>query len=94
MAGPINGIGGQQQIPAANTFQPGESNNNQQVREQSDAPAQENVVQGQNAEAAQTQNTETGNQDILGDQLAAALEPDSGEDLSDQPRGSLVDIEV
>lgn len=94
MAGPINGIGGQQQVPLANSFKPGESGDNQQVRPNTDAPAQENVVQAQNAQAAQVQNTETGNQNILQDQLAAALEPDSGEDLSSQPRGSLLDIKV
>ena len=94
MAGPLNGIGGQQQLPVSNTSQPGGQNTNQALREREDAQPQENVVQPQSAPAADVQNTETGNQDILQGRIADALAQQGDTAEAELRRGSLLDIEV
>lgn len=88
MAGPLNGLGGQQQVPIANTFQ--QSQPNTDLRQRENVQAQEEIVQPQGTEAAQVQSSE-------------ARDSDSGLDLRNdgdivqaesQQRGSVIDILV
>mgnify|MGYP000427484194 FL=1 len=89
MAGPLNGVGVQQQVPIANTYQPGQATND--VRQREDVEARENTVQPQGTETAQAQNSETRDQDSgielrnRGEALAAS---------GSQERGSVLDITV
>lgn len=96
MAGPLNGIGGQQQVPLSQPFQPGQDSN--QVRGQNDQQPNENQVQPQGAPAADTQNTETNNQDVLQQQIQELISGSGAEEglsAEDAPRrGSLVDVQI
>ena len=93
MAGPVSGIGGQQQVPLSQPFQPG--GDQDAVRESEDRQPEENTVQPQGAAAAETQNTETDNDQILQAQTETALTPNLIEEpVVQQERGSIVDIEV
>jgi len=98
MAGPLSGIAGQQQIPLATSLQSGQ--NTGQAREREDAqqsPEQDRTqVQPQGAAVAESQSTETGNQDVANQENAAFAQNSAANDpLSDpQPRGSQVDILV
>lgn len=92
MAGPLAGIG-QQQVPLSTPFQPGGANNGaQQVRQGGDqAPApQTNEVRPQGAPTNQTQqsNADPNNQRFAASEISAS------DDSGDQPRGSLIDIQV
>lgn len=87
MAGPLNGLGGQQ-VPTVNPFQPGQANTD--VRQREDVQARENLVQPQGTEPAQVQENQTQDQD-----LAANLRTDGDVvQAQSQERGSLVDILV
>ena len=91
MAGPINGIG-VPQVPAANTFQPGQ---NTQVQE--DRPAQDSTAQPQSNAAAETQDTANNTQDVLATQQEAAARPEQSDPDQQQEtprRGSTVDVLV
>lgn len=89
MAGPLNGIGGQQQVPLSNPSQASQTNN--QVRQQEeDQEPQENTVQPQGSAASETQNTETENEDVIRAQQEDALNNSDNE----RERGSLVDVTV
>lgn len=94
MAGPLNGIGGQQ-VPLATTFQPGQ--NSQQVRQQQQSERQNNTgdVQTRNSQSsASSQRSETAsNQNILRSLADKALSPD-GNEKTEQRRGSTIDITV
>ncbi|MCB9981714.1 MAG: hypothetical protein H6860_04870 [Rhodospirillales bacterium] len=95
MAGPLSGIAGQQQIPLAQPSQTSNQNTNG-VRGQNEQQPEVNRVQPQGAPAAETQNTETHNEDVLQQQLQNALasdqdDPAGGETLR---RGSLVDVVI
>ena len=93
MAGPLAGIG-QQQVPLSTPFQPGGANNGaQQVRqggEQSPPPQQTNEVRPQGAPTNETQqaNSDPSNQRFAASEISAS------DDSGDQPRGSLIDIQV
>ncbi len=91
MAGPLSGIGGQaaQQIPAANTFKPGE-----QVRQQEEQQQTEETVQSSEAnDPVETHRAETDNTDVVQAQQSDALQAGSNEG-SEQERGSVVDVLV
>lgn len=93
MAGPLAGLGGQPQIPLAVPSQ--QSQNQQGVRQQQERESQSNEVQPQGAEAAQSQRSETNNQDVSRNQareFLSASNDDSSQSV--QPRGSIVDIAV
>lgn len=93
MAGPLNGIGGQQQLPISNTFQPTRSGVDQSARESEDVAPQENTVQPQGTAAAETQSVETNTQDTeagIGFQAEVQADSLSGR----EERGSLIDISV
>lgn len=96
MAGPLNGIGGQQQVPLSQPFQPGQDSN--QVRNNPEQQPADNQVQPQGAPAAGTQNTETDDQDVLQQQIKELITGSSAENglsADDAPRrGSLVDVTV
>lgn len=95
MAGPLNGIGGQQQAPLAQPSQSGQDTN--QVRGRNDQEAQQNQVQPQGAPAADTQNSETNNNDVLQQQIRELLDANGGEEglnANAPRRGSLVDIAI
>lgn len=94
MAGPLNGVGAQQQVPISNTFKPGGSQSEVQVREREDAQPKENTVQAQGAAAAESRGTESNNQDILKARIAEAVGAADSGSQTDQPRGSLLDIQV
>lgn len=93
MAGPLSGIGNSGQIPlSTNTPQPAQ--NNDQLREQDEREPQENRVQTQNTAAAESQNSETGNQqDVLRARQNEVFDLQNT-DPNAQGRGSLVDITV
>ncbi len=87
MAGPLNGISGQQVFPASNTFQQTQNNN---VSQNQDAQPQEGTIQPQGTAAAESQSVETQNQDSEAG-IGFQAEAQSGHS---QERGSLVDITV
>lgn len=89
MAGPVSGISGQQNFPAATTFNPTQDSND--VREGQDVQPEEDTVQPQGAAAAESQNanTEDPNSEQLDAQLGG-IEQFAG----DEERGSLVDVLV
>ncbi len=85
MAGPLNGIGGQQ-IPLATPFQPG-----QQVRPQDEKTPKQDKIQPQGAQANQAQTTDRNPKDLqslLND--LRSIVSDDGEPR----RGSVVDITI
>lgn len=88
MAGSLNGIGGQQQIPLANPYQPGQQ---APVRPQNEKTPKANQVQPQGAQTAQTQTTDRNPKDLksLISDLQSVLASDS-----ESRRGSVVDITV
>jgi hypothetical protein len=85
MAGPLNGIGGQQ-IPLATPYQPGQ--NGSQVRQQTDREPQPNRVSPPGAQAAQSQESETRNSRDL-----RSLLQDT-EALPQRARGNVVDLTI
>ncbi len=95
MAGPLSGIAGQQQVPLSQTSQLDQ--NNAQVRRNEDEREPEaNRVQPQGTASAETQNTETNNQNNLqqqADELLSANQNEFGEQEATR-RGSLVDVVV
>lgn len=97
MAGPLAGVG--QSAPQVNLFQQNtavQNGNAGQVRENEQRqPQPDQVQQTRDAAPAQTQTTETDNQDVLQRDIASAL--DVGQSFgpdSDAPRGSILDIQV
>lgn len=90
MAGPLNGLGGQQ-IPLANTFQP--SQNSAQVRQQEREP-EEKKVQPRGTAASESQDTESRNDGVLQERIAAALSAEQASGRDEVRRGSVVDITV
>lgn len=92
MAGPLNGVGVNQQIPVANAFQQGQNGSNVGIRENDDVRAQQDVVQPEGAEVAEALTTGADDQETAVDQRNAtnALEQLSG----NEERGSLVDVLV
>jgi hypothetical protein len=95
MAGPLNGIGGQQQVPISNTFRPGEQNSSQGTKENESTPTQDAAAPAQNTAPTESQAAETNNQDILQSQVAEALSGSSeSSEPAEQRRGSLIDIQV
>lgn len=91
MAGPLNGIGGQQ-IPLSNTFQPG---GREPVQPQEDRKQAENTQQARQTDEqpARSRETEDSNkEDLLKQLLQAALNKD--DDSGEVRRGSVVDIQV
>lgn len=93
MAGPLNGVGSYQQAPISNTFQPGQ--NSDGTRQSSEQAARENVVQPRGAEAAETHNVSTNNQDTGVDLRNEGRSQElSGEPTGNEARGSLIDITV
>ena len=91
MAGPLNGLGGQQ-IPLANTFQP--SQNSAQVRAQEERQPEEKKVQPRGTAAAESQDTESRNDGVLQERIAAALSAEQASGRDEVRRGSVVDITV
>jgi hypothetical protein len=86
MAGPLNGIGGQQQIPLATPFQPGQ--NGTQVRGNDERTPKPNQIQAPGAQAAQSQEPETRNSRDLQSLLREA------EATGEKGRGSVIDITI
>ena len=91
MAGPLSGVGGQQQAPITNTFQPGGQSGSVSARQAEEQTPKENVVQPRNAAAADSQKSETRNQKPEFDSGAKAQEFSAG---GSQERGSLLDVVV
>lgn len=90
MAGPLNGIGGQQ-IPLSNTFKPGQ--NEDQVRGTPEDKKDDSRVR-QTSANARTQESDTENrEDLLEEKLAAALSAQKS-GSGEVRRGSVVDITV
>jgi len=87
MAGPLNGIGGQQ-IPFATSFQPGQQNSQQVRPQQEDRTPKPNQVQPPNTQAAQSNESETRNSRDLQSLLREA------EATGGRGRGSVVDLTV
>lgn len=91
MVGPVNNGIQQQQIPAANTFQPG---GNEQVREQQEVQEQTRPA---GTSASETQSSETRNN---GEERSPALQAQNTNDATefqasgDERPGSIVDITV
>jgi len=96
MAGPLTGIGPQQQLPISNTFQPGQgATQQQQVRESEDQQPRQNVVQPQgSAAAAETQRADSDNTDVGQRELGVSLASNEDESSNTGGRGSLIDISV
>jgi len=102
MSGPINGLGAQQQLPYATQFKPGQSqsgqNNGLRQPEENQNPQQaQNTVQPQGTQAAQSQATENGSQDVsqnLNENLLAQGLESSSSPTGEEERGSLLDITV
>ena len=93
MAGPLSGVGAQQ-VPIANTFQPGGQNGETVVRQRENTQPQENQVQPQGTPAAESQNSQSDNNaDILQSRIAQALDRQETTG-AETDRGSIVDIEV
>lgn len=91
MAGPLNGVGVNQQLPIANAFQQG-PNNNAGVRQEDDVRAQQDVVQPEGAEPAEAQTAAT-------EDLETAVDSRSGANILDEltgneERGSVIDVLV
>lgn len=92
MAGPLAGIGAaQQQIPLATPSQP--SQGQQAIRQQESEP-EANRVQPQGAAAAESQNTETGNQNNALQARASDFLSATNDTGQDVERGSVLDISV
>lgn len=93
MTGPVNGFGGNQ-LQYTSTFQQNQSNT--QIRGDENRQPQHNEVQARNAQIADTQNAETGNQgDIFRateDAVQAVLA--SSDNGKTPPRGSVLDVLV
>ncbi len=95
MAGPLSGIAGQQQVPLSQSSQVDQ--NNTQVRQREEREPEENRIQPQGTAAAETQNTETNNQNNLqeqADELLAANQSEGGQQSETARRGSLIDVVV
>lgn len=93
MAGPVNGLGGQQ-VPLATTFQP--SKDSDQVRQQQDAQQQQkpSKVEARNTTSESKETHKTDNSDdLLEQRLAEALSARSS-GSGEVRRGSVVDITV
>jgi hypothetical protein len=90
MAGPVNGLGGQQQVPLSQPFQPGAKN--EQVREE----PKSKKVESQSAKAADSNRAEKEEeQNLLQQLLREAQEAKSGSsEKRAARRGSLVDVTV
>ena len=87
MAGPLNGIGGQQQIPLATPFQPGQ--NGSQVRPQPGVgDARMQTVQQPSSQLGQVQEPETRSSKDLQSLLREA------EASGQTGRGSVIDITI
>lgn len=93
MAGPVNGIGGQQQVPLSQTHQPGGSQNESAQRARESDP-KENTSRSRDAAASQSQGSKK-EDDLLRKLLAEALEGnDEPQQNSSARRGSVVDLTV
>jgi hypothetical protein len=90
MAGPLNGIGGQQNIPIANTYQPGNSND---IRRQDDSAPRENTVQPRGVAASETQRTQTEDRNA-GVEIRNSGDSQQRQSYASQQRGSVIDITV
>jgi hypothetical protein len=87
MAGPLNGIGGQQ-YPFATSFQPGQQQGAPVRPQNDDKTPKPNQVQPPNTQAAQSKNSDTRNSRDLSGLLKDAEATDR------KDRGSVVDITV
>ena len=94
MAAPLSGIG-QQQVPLAQPFQPGGSDQTRDVR-QADQQPREDELQVRQSPSAQSQETnDTDNNDVTArEENRFALASNNNSVDSDQGRGSVVDIVV
>ena len=95
MAGPLSGIAGQQQVPLSQPSQLDQ--NNAQVRRNDEQQPEENRVQPQGTASAETQNTETNNQNNLqqqADDLLAASGNEDSQQSETARRGSLIDVVI
>ncbi len=86
MAGPVNGLGSQQQIPLANTFQPGQ---NDQVRGNEGRSREDSSVRTDNGKDPHIKTADSFKRETVS---APSNENEAGE--TRQKRGSLVDITV
>ena len=93
MAGPLTGLGSGQQIPLANTFQPGQ--NVDQKRIDDTRHQRKDVTLPAGTSAANSQSVETRNAHIARARNATAHQVnDNSKTDSNQRRGSTVDITV
>ena len=90
MAGPLNSVGVNQQVPVSNPLQQS-ANNSAGIREDENVNAQEEVIQPVGAEAADAQNTATDDQESAVE-LRGQSQP--FEITGNEERGSLVDVLV
>ncbi|MCB9982068.1 MAG: hypothetical protein H6861_00110 [Rhodospirillales bacterium] len=96
MAGPLSGIAGQQQVPLTQPSQTSNQNTNGVRGQNEERQPEVGRVQPQGAPAAETQTSESNNQDVLQQQIDQAI-AGSRNELSgaEAPRrGSLVDVVV
>ncbi|MEZ5919129.1 MAG: hypothetical protein R3D66_04210 [Alphaproteobacteria bacterium] len=96
MAGPLTGIGGQQQIPLATPFKPGENGDGQPKKTGEGLTGTSGTSSAANTQEARA-NTRA--ESPLQQQQKSALSHDrtrhtDNADQTERPRGSLVDIEV
>lgn len=96
MAGPLSGIAGQQQVPLTQASQASNQNTNTVRGQNDDRQPEPARVQPQGAPAAETQNTETSNQDIFQQQLEQVLANNQNDPVGNETprRGSLVDVVI
>ncbi len=93
MAGPISGIGAQQQVPVSQ-LQQGQNNNNE-ARESEGQESRQEAVREQGA-PTETQQAESPNQNVVettSDVLEQAFDPEQGSQADARP-GELVNILV
>lgn len=86
MAAPLSGVGQQQQVPLAQSFQPGGGDASREIRQKEQAP-RENEIQSRDAATNQSQETKAPQQEL------SALSSRS-EGAESKQRGSYVDLVV
>ena len=92
MSGPLSGIAGFTQVPLSNPYQPGQ--NSSQVKPQQDQQPQQNRIQPSGTQAAQTNNTDTNNQNTARSDQREISASSFNSQPGEQTRGSVLDISV
>ncbi len=93
MAAPLSGVGQQQQVPLSQPYQPGGSDQTREIRQQSQAP-RDNELQARGAAPSKSQNTNTTEKNSFQQNVESANHNGSNELSNSQGRGSVIDIVV